>query len=147
MWWNLGFPETAPVISISLLCLKKGQTKRKHCGKDCQKATDHDRLKNLRMHGSRSWRSFITGNRSNPSSRKNLDLRPHDRPYKVLLLANVANCIAGTISAITWWKGEGEGNAQVRFQALLGYHISVRQVCARRHWQMTMKYVYSSTEL
>ena len=37
---------------------------------------------------------------SNPSSRKNLDLRPYDRttarPYKVLLLTYVVNCIAGT---------------------------------------------------
>ena len=37
----------------------------------------------------------------NPSSRKNLDFRLYDRPYKVLLLTCVASCIAGTISAIT----------------------------------------------
>ena len=33
---------------------------------------------------------------SNPSSRKNLDLRPYDRPYKALLLTCVVNCTAGT---------------------------------------------------
>ena len=34
---------------------------------------------------------------SNPSSRKTLDVRPYDRPYKVLLLACAANCTTGTI--------------------------------------------------
>ena len=38
---------------------------------------------------------------SNPSSRKNLDLTKYGRPYKVLLLACAANCIADTILAIT----------------------------------------------
>ena len=33
---------------------------------------------------------------SNPSSRKNLDLRPYDRPYKALLLTCMVNCTAGT---------------------------------------------------
>ena len=34
---------------------------------------------------------------------------------------------AGTILAITSWKGEGEGNAQAQLCTLLGYPISVRQ--------------------
>ena len=38
----------------------------------------------------------IQNGSSNPSSRKNLDLRLHDRPYKVLLLTCVVNCTAGT---------------------------------------------------
>ena len=40
MWWNIGFPATTPIIFLGLLHLKKGQPKGKHCGKDCQKATD-----------------------------------------------------------------------------------------------------------
>ena len=32
---------------------------------------------------------------------KNLDLRPYDRPHKVLLLACAVNCTTGTILAIT----------------------------------------------
>ena len=44
---------------------------------------------------------IIIQNSSNPSSRKNLDLTPCERPYKVLLLACAANCIVGTILAIT----------------------------------------------
>ena len=40
--------------------------------------------------------SIIIQNSSNPSRRKNLDLRPYDRPYKVLLLTCVVNCTAGT---------------------------------------------------
>ena len=39
---------------------------------------------------------IIIQNSSNPSSRKNLDLRPYDRPYKMLLLTCVVNCTAGT---------------------------------------------------
>ena len=35
-------------------------------------------------------------NRSNPSSRKNLDVRPYNRPYKVLLLACAANYTTGS---------------------------------------------------
>ena len=39
---------------------------------------------------------IIQNGSSNPSSRKNLDLWPFRRPYKVLLLACVVNCTAGT---------------------------------------------------
>ena len=43
---------------------------------------------------------IIIQNSSNPSSRKNLVVRPYDRttvrPYKVLLLTCVVNCTAGT---------------------------------------------------
>ena len=35
-------------------------------------------------------------NSSNPSSRKNLDVRPYNRPYKVLLLACAANYATGS---------------------------------------------------
>ena len=40
---------------------------------------------------------IIIQNSSNLSSRKNLDVQPYDRPYKVLLLAYLANCATGTI--------------------------------------------------
>ena len=43
---------------------------------------------------------IILQNSSNPSSRKNLDVRPYNhttiQPYKVLLLTCVVNCTAGT---------------------------------------------------
>ena len=42
----------------------------------------------------------IIRNRSNPSSRKILNLRPYNPTYKLLLLACAVNCIAGTILAI-----------------------------------------------
>ena len=46
-------------------------------------------------------RSPITiRNSSNPSSPKNLVVRPYDLPYNVQLLACVANCTTGTILAI-----------------------------------------------
>ena len=60
-------------------------------------------------------------------------MTPFGRPYKVLLLACAANCIAGTILAIAQWKGEGEGYAQARLRALLGYPISVRQETLADH--------------
>ena len=42
-------------------------------------------------------RSLITmQNSSNPSSQKNLGVRPYDRPCKVLLLTCLVNCTAGT---------------------------------------------------
>ena len=41
---------------------------------------------------------IIMQNSGNPSSRKNLDLRPYDRPYKMLLLTCVVNC--GNINAM-----------------------------------------------
>ena len=39
---------------------------------------------------------IIQNGSSDPSTRKNLDLRPYDRPHKVLLLTCVVNFIAGT---------------------------------------------------
>ena len=39
---------------------------------------------------------IIIQNSSNPSSRKNLDLWPYNRPCKVLLLTCVVNCTVGT---------------------------------------------------
>ena len=40
MQWNLRSPAKAPVIFLGLLRLKRGQRKRKHSRKDCQKMTD-----------------------------------------------------------------------------------------------------------
>ena len=39
---------------------------------------------------------IIQNGSSDPSTRKNLDLRPYDRPHKVLLLTCVVNFITGT---------------------------------------------------
>ena len=47
---------------------------------------------------------MLIGNSSNPSSWKTLELRPYDRPYKVLLLACGANCSVGINLAITYWR-------------------------------------------
>ena len=56
----------------------------------------------LQRSSQRAKRSpVIIRNSSNPSSRKHLDVRPYDRPYKVFLLACGANCTMGTILAIT----------------------------------------------
>ena len=41
---------------------------------------------------------IIQNGSCNQSSRKNLDLRPFDRPYKVLLLTCVFNCTATALS-------------------------------------------------
>ena len=40
MQCNLRSPAKAPVIFLGLLRLKRGQRKRKHSRKDCQKVTD-----------------------------------------------------------------------------------------------------------
>ena len=74
-------------------------------------------------------------NSSNSSSRKNLGVRPYHRPYKVLLSACAANCTTGTILAIAWWRGEGEGNAQVRLRVYLGYPI-MRQETLEDDWSV-----------
>ena len=55
---------------------------------------------NISMYILHSGAPIIIQSSSNPSSRKNLDVRPYDRatarPYKVLLLTCVVNCTAGT---------------------------------------------------
>ena len=50
--------------------------------------------------GARTERNpiIIQNDSSNPSSRENLDLRPYDRPHKVLLLTCVVNCSTGTLT-------------------------------------------------
>ena len=44
---------------------------------------------------------IIIQNSSNPSNRENLDVRPYDRPYKVLLLTCVVNCTS-SCSVVQW---------------------------------------------
>ena len=51
---------------------------------------------------------IIIQNSSNPSSRKNLDVRPYDRPYKVLILACAAYCTNGHYFIISPLHGHGE---------------------------------------
>ena len=66
---------------------------------------------------------IIQNGSSNPSSRKNLDLRPYDRPYKVLLLTCVVNCTAGTptprlCSVVQWsvhWAPSCPGQGKVLY--------------------------------
>ena len=65
-------------------------------------------IKDLINSGARSVAKrspIIIRNSSNASSRKNLDVRPYDRPYKVLLLTCLGNCTTGTIVM----EGRGRG--------------------------------------
>ena len=67
-------------------------------------ASDHERYMVCLHVATANWQiwapvyisslSYIIRNSSNPSSLKNLDVRPYDRPYKVLLLACAANPIS-----------------------------------------------------
>ena len=51
---------------------------------------------------------IIQNGSSNPSSRKNLDLRPYDRPYKMLLLTCVVNCTAATPKPLFLQQSSGQ---------------------------------------
>ena len=57
---------------------------------------------------------IIIQNSSNPSSRKKLDVRP----YKVLLLICVVNCIAGTAVSAQGSESDDPGSSPGRGKAL-----------------------------
>ena len=98
----------------------------------------------LHIFAKRAQRSpIIIRNSSNPSSRKNLDVRPYDRPYKVLLLACAANCTTGTILPLR----NGRAKEKVMRRRNCARNLDTPLVCARKHRQMTMKCAYSSVEL
>ena len=71
---------------------------------------------------------IITGNKSNPSSRKNLDLRPHDRP------TDFKNAQPTTLRAFSWPLCDGRAKEKVmrRRDCVRNLDtIIVHQLCAR----------------
>ena len=84
--------------------------------------------------------SIIIQNSSNPSSRKNLDVRPYDRatvrPYKVLLLTCVVNCTAGTptprLCPVVQWSVHWAPSRTTRVLVLVGARPSALETCGKK---------------
>ena len=78
----------------------------------------------------------IQNGSSNPSSRKNLDLRPHDRPYKVLLLTCVVNCTAGTpmpwLCTVVQWSVHWAPSRTTRVLILAGARHCALETCEKK---------------
>ena len=81
----------------------------------------------------------IQNGSSNPSSRKNLDLRPYDRPYKVLLLTCVVNCTAGTptprLCPVVQWSVHWAPSRTTRVLILAGARHCALETCRKKKMQ------------
>ena len=83
---------------------------------------------------------IITQNSSNPSCRKNLDVRPYDRttvrPYKVLLLTCVVNCTAGTptprLCPVVQWSVHWAPSRTTRVLVLAGARRCALETCGKK---------------
>ena len=79
---------------------------------------------------------IIQNGSSNPSSRKNLDLRPYDRPYKVLLLTCVINCTAGTptprLCLVVQWSVHWAPSRTTRVLVLVGARRCALETCGKK---------------
>ena len=79
---------------------------------------------------------IIQNGSSNPSSRKNLDLRPYDRPYKVLLLTCVVNCTAGTptpqLCPVGQWSVHWAPSPTTRVLVLAGARRCAFGTCGKK---------------
>ena len=84
---------------------------------------------------------IIIQNSSNPSGRKNLDVRPCDRttvrPYKVLLLTCVVNCTAGTptprLFPVVQWSVHWAPSRTTRFLVLAGARCCALETCRKKN--------------
>ena len=74
---------------------------------------------------------IIIQNSSNPSSRKDLDVRPYDRPYKVLLLTCVVNCTAGTL--VVQWSVHWAPSRTTRVLVLAGARRCALETCGKKN--------------
>ena len=79
---------------------------------------------------------IIQNGSSNPSSRKNLDLRPYDRPYKVLLLTCVVNCTAGTptprLCLVVQWSVHWTPSRTTQVLVLAGARRCALKTCRKK---------------
>ena len=79
---------------------------------------------------------IIMQNSGNPSSRKNLDLRPYDRPYKMLLLTCVVNCTAGTptprLCSVVQWSVHWAPSRTTRVLVLAGARRCALETCGKK---------------
>ena len=75
---------------------------------------------------------IIIQNSSNPSGRKNLDVRP----YKVLLLTCVVNCTAGTptprLCSVVQWSVHWAPSRTTRFLVLAGARCCALETCRKK---------------
>ena len=80
---------------------------------------------------------IIQNGSSNPSSRKNLDLRPYDRPYKVLLLTCVVNCTAGTptprLCPVVQWSVHWAPSRTTQVLVLAGARRCALEMCGKKN--------------
>ena len=80
---------------------------------------------------------IIQNGSSNPSSPKNLDLRPYDRPYKVLLLTCVVNCTAGTptprLCPVVQWSVHWAPSRTTRVLVLAGARRCALETCGEKN--------------
>ena len=96
-----------------------------------------DKTKNFPFKAELAERSpIIIQNCSNPSSRKNLDVRPYDRrPYKVLLLTCVVNCTAGTptprLCPVVQWSVHWAPSRTTRVLDLAGARRCALEMCGK----------------
>ena len=90
---------------------------------------------------------IIIQSSSNPSSRKNLDVRPYDRatarPYKVLLLTCVVNCTAGTptprLCPVVQWSVHWAPSRTTRVLVLAGARRCALETCGKKKCELHFK--------
>ena len=83
---------------------------------------------------------IIIQNSSNPSSRKNLDVRPYNRstvrPFNVLLLTCVVNCTAGTptprLRSVVQWSVHWAPSRTTRVLVLAGARRCALETCGKK---------------
>ena len=83
---------------------------------------------------------IIIQNSSNPSSRKNFDVRPYDRAtvrlYTVLLLTCVVNCTAGTptlrLYSVVQWSVDWALSQTTRVLILAGARRCALETCGEK---------------
>ena len=87
---------------------------------------------------------IIIQNRSNPSSQKNLDVRPYNRttvqPYKVLLLTCVVNCTAGTpmpqLCPVVQWSVHWAPSRMTRVLVLARARHCALETCRKKKCEL-----------
>ena len=86
---------------------------------------------------------IIQNGSSYPSSRKNLDLRPYDRPYKVLLLTCVVNWTTGTptprLCPVVQWSVHWAPSRTTRVLVLAGARRCALGTCGKKKCELRFK--------
>ena len=86
---------------------------------------------------------IIQNGSSNPSSQKNLDLRPYNRttpPYKVLLLTCVVNCTAGMpapwLCRVVQWSLHWAPSQTTQVLVLARARHCALEICRGKKWEL-----------